>query len=90
MVGRWHDTLCGLNWQVVVDWLIAQPQVHWVSPRPQTKAANFFATGISQVGMAATFAQASNTAPGASGDSGTHPFWDAGNMLCQCAQCFWL
>lgn len=63
--------------QAVVEWLTVQPQVHWISPRAQTKAANFFATGISQSGSAATLADASNAA-GASGDAGTHPLWDAG------------
>ncbi|DBB02440.1 TPA: Signal peptide peptidase-like 2A [Trebouxia sp. C0006] len=63
--------------QAVVKWLTAQPQVHWVSPRAQTKASNFFATGISQSGTAATLADASNPA-GASNDAGTHPLWDAG------------
>lgn len=60
-----------------MEWLTAQPQVHWVSPRAQTKASNFFATGISQSGSAATLADASNPA-GASNDAGTHPLWDAG------------
>lgn len=68
----------GMMRQAVVEWLTAQPQVHWVSPRAQTKASNFFATGISQCGSAATLADASNAA-GASGDAGTHPLWDAGN-----------
>ncbi|KAL0037541.1 hypothetical protein WJX77_001610 [Trebouxia sp. C0004] len=63
--------------QAVVEWLTAQPQVHWVSPRAQTKASNFFATGISQSGTAATLADASYPA-GASNDAGTHPLWDAG------------
>ena len=63
--------------QAVVEWLTAQPQVHWVSPRAQTKASNFFATGISQSGTAAMLADASNPA-GASNDAGTHPLWDAG------------
>ena len=63
--------------QGVVEWLTVQPQVHWISPRAQTKASNFFATGISQCGSAATLADASNAA-GASGDAGTHPMWDAG------------
>lgn len=64
--------------QAVVEWLTAQPQVHWISPRAQTKASNFFATGISQSGSAATLADASNPA-GASSDAGTHPLWDAGD-----------
>lgn len=68
--------------QAAVEWLTAQPQVHWVSPRAQTKASNFFATGISQSGSAATLADASNPA-GASNDAGTHPLWDAGI----CAEC---
>ena len=63
--------------QGVVNWLKAQPQVHWVSPRPKTRAANFFATGIGQCGNAATLAAASN-GPGAANDAGTHPLWDAG------------
>ena len=66
--------------QVLVDWLTAQPQVHWVSPRPKIRAANFFATGIGQSGNAATLAAASN-GPGAANDGGTHPLWDAGGNL---------
>ena len=66
-----------LGLQAVVVWLTAQPQVHWVSPRPKTRAANFFATGIGQSGNAASFAAASN-GPGSAGDAGTHPLWDAG------------
>ena len=66
-----------LGLQAVLVWLTAQPQVHWVSPRPKTRAANFFATGIGQSGNAASFAAASN-GPGSAGDAGTHPLWDAG------------
>ena len=68
---------CLFGLQAVVVWLAAQPQVHWVSPRPKTRAANFFATGIGQSGNAAAFAAASN-GPGPAGDAGTHPLWDAG------------
>lgn len=70
---------CLLGLQAVVVWLTAQPQVHWVSPRPKTRAANFFATGIGQSGNAASFAAASN-GPGSAGDAGTHPLWDAGGL----------
>ena len=64
----------------MVEWLTAQPQVHWISPRPKTRAANFFATGIGQSGNAAPLADASNGA-GAANDAGTHPLWDAGEAL---------
>ncbi|KAL3130908.1 Signal peptide peptidase-like 2A [Trebouxia sp. C0009 RCD-2024] len=59
----------------VLVWLTAQPQVHWVSPRAKTRAANFFATGIGQSGSAATLDDAKL---GLDQDAGTHPFWKAG------------
>ena len=65
--------------QAVVVWLTAQPQVHWVSPRAKTRAANFFATGIGQCGSAASLAAARL---GPEQDAGTHPFWKAGGALC--------
>ena len=75
---------CLVGLQAVIVWLTAQPQVHWVSPRPKTRAANFFATGIGQSGNAASFAAASN-GPGSAGDAGTHPLWDAGWTMIFCS-----
>lgn len=69
-----HCTLL-LALQAVLVWLTAQPQVHWVSARAKTRAANFFATGIGQCGNAATLDDAKL---GLDQDAGTHPFWKAG------------
>lgn len=73
-----HCTSALLALQDVLVWLTAQPQVHWVSPRAKTRAANFFATGIGQSGSAATLDDAKL---GLDQDAGTHPFWKAGRAL---------
>ncbi|KAK9836281.1 hypothetical protein WJX81_001826 [Elliptochloris bilobata] len=67
--------LADMDVQAALQWLAAQPPVHWVAPRPRARLHNFLATGICQSGAAGG---ADLTAGTTSGGNATHPLWLAG------------
>ena len=75
-----HEFHCRTNLacpplQAALEWLAAQPSVHWVVPRPRVALHNFLGTGICQSGGAGGVNLAAGTT---SGGNATHPIWLAG------------
>lgn len=61
--------------QAALQWLAAQPAVHFLAPRPRARLHNFLATGICQSGGAGAGDLSAGTT---GGGNATHPLWMAG------------
>lgn len=59
--------------QDALQWLAAQPAVHWIAPRAPLRLHNWQGTAISQSAAAAPDSPLPLTA-----DHGSHPVWAAG------------
>lgn len=65
---------------VVVSYLTAQSDVHWLSPASEPRVSNYYGTSIGQSGQCPSTYSTSNVGNSAYpyNDEGKHPIWSAG------------